>query len=77
MFNTFIPSPLELDIPISLINKFHVTFRYPDNSLVDFKNIDHSFTLRITEKILRPVRTNILSNRVTYENSLITKHFFG
>jgi len=75
MFNTFVSSPLEFDVPISLINDFKVTFRYADNTLVDFKNLNHSFTLRVTEKILRPVRTNIVSNRVTYQDSLITKHF--
>ena len=77
MFNTFVSSPLEFDVPISLINQFKVTFRYADNNLVDFKNFSHSFTLRITEKIFNPNRTNLLSKEKTFEENLIDNNYFN
>lgn len=74
MFNTFVNSPLEFDIPISSINQFKIKFLYPDGKKPNFRNFDHSFTLRIIEKISRPRRTNIISKKETYIDALIDKN---
>ena len=74
MFNTFISSPLEFDIPVSVINELKVSFRYADNSSPNFKNFDHSFTLRITERMTKSNRTQILSNKKDYKQSMIELH---
>lgn len=61
LFNTFVNYPLEFDFPISTLNELNIKFTYPDGNLVDFRNIDHSFTLRIVEKILTPKNTGLNS----------------
>ena len=70
MFNTFVNSPLEFDIPISSLEQLKVKFLFPDGSLPDFRNFDHSFTLRIVEKISRPDNTRLNPNKTTYEDSI-------
>jgi hypothetical protein len=52
IFNSFINYPLEFDFPLPYLNELDIYFTYPDGTLVDFRNIDHSFTLRIVEKII-------------------------
>ena len=71
MFNTFVNSPLEFDIPISSVDEFNISFVFPNGSLPDFRNFEHSFTLRITERISQPDDTQLDSNKVTYTDSLI------
>ena len=71
MFNTFVNSPLEFDIPISSLEQLKVKFIFPDGSVPDFRNFDHSFTLRIVEKITKPNKTRINPNKSSYEETLI------
>lgn len=71
MFNTFVNSPLEFDIPISSLEQLKVKFIFPDGSVPDFRNFDHSFTLRIVELITKPDKGRINPNKSTYEDSLI------
>jgi len=71
MFNTFVNSPLEFEIPINSINQFKIKFLYPDGSNPDFRNFDHSFTLRITEKITKPINTRLNPNNYNYHEGLI------
>jgi hypothetical protein len=71
MFNTFVNSPLEFDIPISSVDEFNISFIFPDGSSPDFRNFEHSFTLRITERISQPDDTNINSKKMTYMDELI------
>jgi len=61
IFNSFINYPLEFDFPLPYLNELDIYFTYPDGTLVDFRNIDHSFTLRIVEKIITPINTGINS----------------
>lgn len=61
LFNTFINYPLEFDFPIPYLNELDIYFTYPDGTLVDFRNIDHSFTLRIIEKVISPTNTGLNS----------------
>ena len=77
MYNTFVSSPLEFDIPISLINDLKIDFLYPDGTKPEFLNFDHSFTLRITEKISEPVRTRENSKDKNFNQALIEKQFLN
>ncbi|ULY68628.1 hypothetical protein [Chlorella virus XW01] len=49
LFNTFMTYPVEFDIPIQTINRFDIKFTFSDSSKPRFNNLDHSFTLLITE----------------------------
>lgn len=73
MFNTFVNSPLEFDIPISLISQFNIKFYFPDGTKPEFRNYEHSFTLRITEKINKPFNTQIDTTNMNYLDSLVMK----
>lgn len=61
LFNTFVNYPLEFDFSISTLNELNIKFTYPDGTLVDFRNIDHSFTLRIIEQLNKPYNTALNS----------------
>lgn len=49
LFNTHVPiySTYSKSMPINLLESVYVKFIYPDGSLVDFRNLNHSFTLII------------------------------
>ena len=49
LFNTFMTYPVEFDIPIQTINRFDIRFTFSDGLKPVFINLDHSFTLLITE----------------------------
>jgi hypothetical protein len=70
LFNTFINYPLEFDFPIPYLNELDIYFTYPDGTLVDFRNIDHSFTLRIIEKIISPTNTGLNSKDTSVIDTL-------
>jgi len=74
LFNTFVNYPLEFDFPISTLNELNIRFTYPDGKLVDFRNIDHSFTLRIIEKIIKPYNTGINSKDTSYYETITNKN---
>ena len=53
LFNTFILQPQFIYskvFPISSLTQIKVSFLYPDGSRVNFRNINNSFTLKITEE---------------------------
>jgi hypothetical protein len=70
LFNTFVNYPLEFEFPISTLNELNIYFTYPNGTLVDFRNIDHSFTLRIIEKIIKPYNTGINSKDTSFYESI-------
>jgi hypothetical protein len=70
LFNTFINYPLEFDFPISTLNELQIKILYPDGTYPDFRNIDHSFTLRITELVNYPKNTGINSKKTTFLNTM-------
>jgi len=70
LYNTFINFPLELDFPLSTLNELQVKIVYSDGTYPDFRNIDHSFTLRITEMVNNPRNTGINSKKTTFLNTL-------
>ena len=71
LFNTFINYPLEFDFPISTLNELIIYFTYPNGTLVDFRNIDHSFTLKIIEQINIPYNTGLNSKNIKLIDSII------
>ena len=75
MFDTFINSPLEFDIPIPILNEFNIKFLYQDGTKPTFLNFNHSFTLRLTEKLTEPIRSREISTRENYNEALIKRHF--
>ena len=64
LFNTFVTTPANIysqNFPIPTLTDITVKFIYSDGSLVNFRNINHSFTLKITESLIQ--------NDDTYMNS--------
>jgi hypothetical protein len=61
LFNTYVNFPLEFIFPLPILNKLDIKFTYPNGDLVDFRNINHSFTLKIIEKIEIPYNTGLNS----------------
>lgn len=71
LFNTFVPAIKKFDEPLAQLNELNIKFVYPDGTLVDFNNINHSFTLSLTEEINRPTNT-LLNTRFQFDNNSIT-----
>jgi hypothetical protein len=68
LFNTFISYPINVyskNFPISTLTQLTIKFIYPDGTRVNFRNIDHSFTLRITEEKLQNSNTYLNSQAIT------------
>ena len=52
LFNTFVKQPTDIyskDFPIANLSELIIKFTYPDGTPLDFRNTNHSFTLRIIE----------------------------
>ena len=50
IFNSYVNHPVEFNIPITNIDQFVVRFSYPNGTQPVFSNLEHSFTVLITEK---------------------------
>jgi len=66
LFNTFINNPVIFNIPLSTLSELYIKFTYPDGTFPDFRNLNHSFTLKITELISTPIETGINSNKTSF-----------
>lgn len=66
LYNTFINYPMEFDFPLQTLIELQIKIMYPDGTLPDFRNINHSFTLRITESVNTPRNTGINSKNTTF-----------
>ena len=52
IFNTYISSPkIFYDKPLAILDKIDFVFKNSKGELYNFNNVDHSFTLKITENI--------------------------
>ena len=52
LFNSFVKQPTDIyskDFPIANLSELIIKFTYPDGTPLDFRNTNHSFTLRIIE----------------------------
>ena len=70
LFNTFVQAVKVFDEPLAQLNELNIKFVYPDGTLVDFNNINHSFTLSIVEQINRPTNT-LLNTRFEFDNNSV------
>ena len=71
LFNTFIKkSALVFDIPLKTLNELKISYLYPDGSSPDFRNLEHSFTLKIVERLSKPTRTGLNSMKMNYLDTL-------
>ncbi len=71
LYNTFIKhSPLVFDIPLKTLNELKISYLFPDGSAPDFRNLEHSFTLKIIERLSKPTRTGLNSMKSNYLDSL-------
>ena len=69
LFNTYVPTPDNIYCkvyPISSLTDITVNFVYPDGSPINFRNINHSFTLKITEEHIENDTINLNSQSTTY-----------
>jgi hypothetical protein len=71
LYNTYVKhSPLIFDIPLKTLNELKISYLYPNGTSPDFRNIEHSFTLKIVERLSRPTRTGLNSMKMNYLDSL-------
>ena len=73
LFNTFVEQPVNLYdkiFPISSIDTFTISFLYPDGTPVNFKNINHSFTLKIVEEKIQNENTHLNSKKINLWKTL-------
>ena len=69
LFNTFVPNPENIyskNFPISQLSQLTINFLYPDGSQVNFRNMNHSFTLRIVEEYVINNNMNLNSQNITF-----------
>ena len=55
LFNTFVKYPIELYsnvFPINTLTELTIHFLYPDGKEINFRNIEHSFTIKIVEELV-------------------------
>jgi hypothetical protein len=55
LFNTFVKYPTELYsnvFPINTLSELTIKYLYPDGNEINFRNIEHSFTIKIVEEII-------------------------
>jgi hypothetical protein len=74
LFDTYVDYPKNIyskSFPISTLNQIKVYFLYPDGSDVIFRNINHSFTLKITEEKVQNNNTYLNSQRISIADELI------
>jgi hypothetical protein len=71
LFNTFIRTPSNIyykGFPISTLSELTIKFTYPDGTRINFRNINHSFTLKITEELIQNDNTYLNSQNISVIN---------
>jgi len=74
LFDTYIKQPYDIyskDFPISTLTDFTIKFLYADGTPLDFRNVNHSFTLRVVEEITKNDKTYINSNMTTFAKQML------
>ncbi len=54
------------NFPISTLTELHIKFLYPDGSKVNFRNLEHSFTLNIIEEKIQNNNTYLNSKTMSF-----------
>jgi hypothetical protein len=68
LYNTYVSNPPNIyskSFPISTLTELTIKFVYPDGSRVNFRNINHSFTLNIVEEQQRNDDTYLNSQSIS------------
>ena len=73
IYNSFVNSPVEFNIPIPTISELNVKVTDSKGNVVDFENTNFSFTIRVYELISRPRGTIKYSNETDYFQEMIEK----
>jgi hypothetical protein len=63
LFNTFVKQSIyhnNINFPISNLYSLNIKFIYPDGNFVNFRNLNHSFTLKITEE---KIKNNVINSK--------------
>ena len=72
LFNSFVEQPNNLydkNFPIPSLSRFIISFLYPDGNNVLFRNINHSFTLKITEEKILNTNNYLNSTKLLLHNN--------
>jgi len=75
LFNTFVKQSSDIysqTFPIPEITNLKISFLFSDGSVPDFRNINHSFTLKIVEEVIQSNDIQKNSNHANYVNELRT-----
>ena len=72
LFNTFVQTNAcySPTFPIATLTDLSISYLYPDGSVPDFRNITHSFTLKIVEEIYQSHDIRLNSQHSTFEDKL-------
>lgn len=73
IYNSFVNSPLEFDLPIPTISELNIKVTDPKGNIVNFENTNFSFTIRIYELLSKPKGTVKYANETSYHGELIEK----
>jgi hypothetical protein len=77
LFNTFVKQSSDTyspSFPIHEITNLNISFLFSDGSIPDFRNINHSFTLKIVEEIIQSNDIQRNSNHTNYINEMKRLH---
>jgi hypothetical protein len=69
LFNTYVLNPENIyskSFPISNLTQLTISFTYPDGTPIEFRNVNHSFTLRIVEEHNETNDINLNSQNITF-----------
>jgi hypothetical protein len=69
LFNTYVLNPENIyskSFPISNLTQLTISFTYPDGTPIEFRNVNHSFTLRIVEEHNETDDINLNSQNITF-----------
>lgn len=75
LFNTYVNTPSNIyskNFPILTLTDITIKFLYPDGTDVNFRNLDHSFTLNIVEEKIQNSNTYLNSNNISVVNEMAT-----
>ena len=71
IYNSFVNSPIEFEVPIPTISDINVKITDSKGEIIDFENTDFSFTIRIFELVSKPKGTGKFSNDVSFIKEFI------
>ena len=69
LFNTYVTAPENIYcsvFPISSLTDITIKFMYPDGTVPNFRNANHSMTLKITEEHVDNDMINLNSQNISY-----------